>query len=112
MLALKDRLRRIVSVRYSLARMSRAFGRGSPPPPPWRTPIRAFLLGVDTMVRHELHELMLDLETEVARHKWLASERAGRDVGWRAAEADWLQHHFPDWKRDRWRQCLQAAAWN
>ncbi len=37
-------------------------------------------------------EFLADRE-ELLRHKWLLSERAGRDVGLESALLDWVDHH-------------------
>lgn len=38
---------------------------------------------------------------EVLRHKWLLSEKAGRDVGFEAALVDWVEHHRHQWRKSR-----------
>ena len=38
---------------------------------------------------------------EVLKHKWLESERAGRDVGWASALVSWGVHHRAQWQRER-----------
>jgi hypothetical protein len=35
---------------------------------------------------------------EILRHKWLESEKAGRDIGLLAAAHDWGAKHYPHWK--------------
>lgn len=35
---------------------------------------------------------------EILRHKWLLSERAGRDVGFNVAAYDWIANHRADWR--------------
>ena len=35
---------------------------------------------------------------KILRHKWLESEKAGRDVGLLAAAHDWSAKHYPRWK--------------
>ena len=37
--------------------------------------------------------------TEIKKHKWIESEKAGKDIGWDAAYSDWLDKHFPNWKK-------------
>ena len=44
---------------------------------------------------------------EILRHKWLESEKAGRDVGFEQALTDWIVKHRASWRRAR-----QAAASN
>lgn len=39
---------------------------------------------------------------EINRHKWVLSMRAHRDVGWDAAESDWLTNHAAAWRK--WRE--------
>ena len=34
---------------------------------------------------------------EILRHKWLESEKAGRDVGLNSAAFDWLEKHYREW---------------
>ena len=35
---------------------------------------------------------------EILRHKWLESEKAGRDIGLHAALQDWGAKHYARWK--------------
>jgi len=35
---------------------------------------------------------------EILRHKWLESEKAGRDIGFLTALYDWRAKHYTDWK--------------
>jgi len=46
------------------------------------------------------HEFKAELE-QIQRHKWLVSERAGRDVGFERALTDWARHHRAEWRRER-----------
>lgn len=48
-------------------------------------------------------EFCCELE-QIERHKWLASEAQGRDVGFEAALMEWVQRH-----RDAWRQGVRAS---
>jgi hypothetical protein len=41
---------------------------------------------------------------QIERHKWLASEVAGRDVGFEQALLEWVGGH-----RDAWRRGVQVA---
>ncbi len=38
---------------------------------------------------------------EILRHKWLESEKAGRDIGFEQALVDWVRHHREEWRRAR-----------
>ena len=44
---------------------------------------------------------------EILRHKWIESEKAGRDIGFEHALTDWIIKH-----RSAWRKARQAAATN
>jgi hypothetical protein len=49
-------------------------------------------------------EFQAELE-EILRHKWLESEKAGRDIGFEQALTDWIMKH-----RSKWRKARQAPA--
>ncbi|MBF0531842.1 MAG: hypothetical protein HQL23_01970 [Candidatus Omnitrophica bacterium] len=34
---------------------------------------------------------------EIARHQWIESEKAGKDIGFDNAAADWLERFSKDW---------------
>ena len=38
---------------------------------------------------------------EILRHKWIESEKAGRDVGFEQALTDWIVKHRSSWRRAR-----------
>ena len=42
---------------------------------------------------------------EILRHKWLESEKAGRDIGFDRALTDWIVKH-----RSKWRRARQSQA--
>lgn len=42
---------------------------------------------------------------EILKHKWLESEKAGRDIGFEQALTDWIIKH-----RAAWRKSRQTAA--
>ncbi len=44
---------------------------------------------------------------EALRHKWIASEKAGRDLG-ESAISQWLDHHWKGWCRERWLEHLRG----
>ena len=51
-----------------------------------------------------IHDLLLYKDVvaqkeEVMRHKWLESEKAGRDIGYDAALIDWVMKHKSKWKK-------------
>jgi hypothetical protein len=38
---------------------------------------------------------------EILRHKWVESEKAGRDIGFEKALLDWMMKHRAAWRRAR-----------
>jgi hypothetical protein len=38
---------------------------------------------------------------EILRHKWFESEKAGYDIGFERALADWVVKHRTKWRRSR-----------
>jgi hypothetical protein len=42
---------------------------------------------------------------EIHKHKWIESEKAGRDIGFERALTDWIIKH-----RSKWRKARQAAG--
>jgi hypothetical protein len=44
---------------------------------------------------------------EILRHKWIESEKVGRDIGFEQALTDWIIRH-----RAAWRKARQAAGNN
>ena len=44
---------------------------------------------------------------EILRHKWIESEKAGRDIGFEQALTDWIIKHRASWRKNR-----QSAASN
>jgi len=42
---------------------------------------------------------------EILRHKWIESEKAGRDIGFERALTDWIVRH-----RSKWRKTRQSAV--
>ena len=44
---------------------------------------------------------------EIMRHKWIESEKAGRDIGFERALTDWIIKHRSKWRKSR--QSLDRA---
>lgn len=38
---------------------------------------------------------------QIQRHKWLVSEREGRDVGFERALNEWARNHRTEWRREQ-----------
>ena len=52
-----------------------------------------------------LYQRYLAERDEVLRHKWLESERAGRDIGFERALMDWVLNHRTKWRKNRRADC-------
>ena len=40
-------------------------------------------------------------QREILKHKWLESEKAGRDIGMELAQKSWEECHAEDWKQSK-----------
>ena len=38
---------------------------------------------------------------EINKHKWIESEKAGKDIGWDRALLDWVINYKKDWRKSR-----------
>ena len=48
-----------------------------------------------------LYAEFLAEKEEVLRHKWIESEKAGRDIGFERALLDWIRNHRTEWRAQR-----------
>lgn len=44
------------------------------------------------------YQQFLTERDEILRHKWIESEKAGRDIGFEAALFDWAKNYRATWK--------------
>lgn len=51
--------------------------------------------------RSSLYQEFLAEREEILRHKWLESEKAGRDIGFERALLDWIRKHRDEWRHHR-----------
>jgi hypothetical protein len=60
------------------------------------------LSSVDTTLKNSLlyKEFLVERE-EILRHKWIMSEKEGKDVGFEKALLDWNFKHRVGWKKTR-----------
>ena len=63
-------------------------------------------------IKKEFVDLVLrdQLEQEIQKHKWIESQKIGKDIGFEKAQQDWMDNHFPGWKRREWRKALQEIS--
>lgn len=52
----------------------------------------------------DIYKLFLDMKEEIFKHKWIESEKQGRDVGFENALVDWITKHRSDWSRDKYKR--------
>jgi hypothetical protein len=57
--------------------------------------------GDDLLKRSSLYREFLAEREEILRHKWLESEKAGRDIGFEQALTDWIVKHRSKWRKER-----------
>jgi len=55
----------------------------------------------DFMERSSLYKEFLAEREEILRHKWIESEKAGRDIGFERALLDWIRKHRDGWRAAR-----------
>jgi len=51
--------------------------------------------------RSSLYREFLAEREEILRHKWLESEKVGRDIGFEQALTDWIVKHRAQWRKER-----------
>jgi len=67
--------------------------------------------GDDLLKRSSLYREFLAEREEILRHKWLESEKAGRDIGFEQALTDWIVKHRSKWRKERQeRQAAESAS--
>lgn len=62
----------------------------------------------DFASKSSLYAEFLAEREEILRHKWIESEKAGRDIGFERALIDWTRHHRARWRQER-REGRQSA---
>ena len=57
--------------------------------------------GDEFISRSTLYQEFLAERDEILRHKWLESEKAGRDIGFERALLDWILNYREGWRNSR-----------
>ena len=52
----------------------------------------------EIVMNSALYREFLAEREEILRHKWLESEKSGRDIGWQQAVTEWHARHYRAWK--------------
>lgn len=55
----------------------------------------------DFAQRSSLYQEFLAEREEILRHKWLESEKKGKDIGFERALLDWIRKHRESWRTSR-----------
>jgi Domain of unknown function (DUF4032) len=63
--------------------------------------------GNDLLTNSSLYREFQAEREEILKHKWIESEKAGRDIGFERALTDWIVRH-----RSKWRKTRQASQGN
>ncbi len=63
-----------------------------------------------SLVRNSaLYREYLAEREEILRHKWIESEKLGRDIGFERALLDWTMKHRSGWRSRRLRELRKAT---
>ena len=58
----------------------------------------------DLVKNSSLYREYLAEREEILRHKWIESEKAGKDIGFERALLDWIIKYRSGWRDDRGKQ--------
>lgn len=64
----------------------------------------------DLLKSSTLYQEFLAEREEILRHKWIESEKAGRDVGFERALLDWVTTHRAQWRKNRQNQQVSRSS--
>jgi hypothetical protein len=55
----------------------------------------------DLLTRSALYREFVAEREEILKHKWIESEKVGRDIGFEAALVSWVVHWRSQWRQTR-----------
>ena len=64
-------------------------------------PLASTDAGDDLLKDSTLYRELLAEKNEILRHKWIESEKAGRDIGFEKALLDWMLKYRTPWRQFR-----------
>lgn len=64
-------------------------------------PTKEQTLASDLLKNSSLYREFQAEREEILRHKWIESEKAGRDIGFERALTDWIIKHRSKWRKTR-----------
>jgi hypothetical protein len=62
----------------------------------------------DFLKKSSLYQECLAERDQILRHKWLESEKLGRDIGFDRAFLDWIRKHREPWRQSHRQQAPQS----
>ena len=57
-----------------------------------------------------LYKEFLAERAEILKHKWIESEKAGKDIGFERALLDWIVKHRSNWRTRRMKEARTEKA--
>lgn len=57
-----------------------------------------------------LYKEFLAERAEILKHKWIESEKAGKDIGFEKALLDWIVNHRSNWRERRRKEARTEKA--
>jgi len=57
--------------------------------------------GSDLLKKSSLYREFQAEREEILKHKWIESEKEGRDIGFDRALTDWIVKHKTNWRKNR-----------
>ena len=57
--------------------------------------------GNDLLKNSSIYREFLAEREEILKHKWIESEKAGRDIGFECALTDWIIRYRTKWRKHR-----------
>jgi len=66
-------------------------------------------LSTDLLKNSNLYREFQAEREEILKHKWIESEKAGRDIGFERALTDWIIKHRSKWRASRQQQLAERT---
>jgi hypothetical protein len=65
---------------------------------------------VEFVKESALYKEFLAERAEILKHKWIESEKAGKDIGFERALLDWIVKHRSNWRERRRKEARTEKA--
>ena len=53
------------------------------------------------MTKKCIYSMFIDMKAEILKHKWIESEKVGKDIGFENALVDWVNKHRTGWATNK-----------